>query len=44
MKKKVLRRKKTVVVMKNKVAGSFAQQIADFIKRYRPALEALAKR
>jgi hypothetical protein len=30
--------------MKNKIAHSFAQQIATFIRRYRPALEALAKR
>ena len=30
MKRKVVRRKKTVVAMKNKVADSFAQQVAGF--------------
>jgi hypothetical protein len=30
--------------MKSKITRSFAQQIAEFIGRYRPALEALAKR
>jgi hypothetical protein len=43
MKRKVVRRKKAVATMKGKVTGSFAQQVADFITRYRPALEALAK-
>jgi len=31
-------------MMKGKITGSFAQQVADFIKRYQPALETLAKR
>jgi len=30
--------------MKGKITHSFAQQVAAFIRRYRPALEALAKR
>ena len=30
--------------MKGKIGDSFAQQVAGFIKRYRPALEALSKR
>ena len=33
-----------VAAMKSKVTGSFGQQVAGFIRRYRPALEALAKR
>jgi hypothetical protein len=44
MKRKAVRRKKMVAVMKGKVTGSFAQQVAGFVRRYRPALEALAKR
>ncbi len=31
-------------VMQRKVKQSFAEQVEAFIKRYRPALEALAKR
>ena len=34
----------SVAAMKSKVTGSFGQQVAGFISRYRPALEALAKR
>jgi len=30
--------------MQSKIKQSFAQQVAAFIERYRPALEALAKR
>jgi hypothetical protein len=44
MKKKAAGRKKVVAVVKGKIAGSFAQQVAGFIRRYRPALEVLAKR
>jgi len=44
MKKKATRRKKVVAVAKGKITGSFTQQVAGFIRRYRPALEALAKR
>jgi hypothetical protein len=50
MKRKVTRRKQkkpsdiSRVEMKNKITHSFAQQIVTFIRRYRPALEALAKR
>jgi hypothetical protein len=36
--------KASPVEMKGKIARSFAQQIAAFIRRYRPALEVLAKR
>jgi len=32
------------VSRKGKVTKEFADQVAEFIKRYRPALEALAKR
>lgn len=32
------------VVMRRKVKQTFADQVDAFIKRYRPALEALAKR
>jgi len=32
------------VEMKGKITHSFAQQVAAFIRRYRPALEGLAKR
>lgn len=32
------------VEMKGKITHSFAQQVAAFIRRYRPALEVLAKR
>jgi len=31
-------------VMQRKIKRSFAEQVDDFIERYRPALEALAKR
>ncbi len=31
-------------VMRRKVTQTFAKQVEAFIKRYRPALEALAKR
>jgi hypothetical protein len=44
MKRKVAKRKKAVATMKGKVTGTFAQQVAGFVRRYRPALEALAKR
>lgn len=30
--------------MQGKIKQAFAEQVADFIERYRPALEALAKR
>jgi hypothetical protein len=30
--------------MEGKITKSFANQVAAFVKRYRPALEALAKR
>lgn len=33
-----------VTVMRHKIKQSFAAQVDAFIKRYRPALEALAKR
>ncbi|MGH7256024.1 MAG: hypothetical protein ACREI3_09625 [Nitrospirales bacterium] len=33
-----------VAAVERKVKQSFARQVAAFIKRYRPALEALAKR
>jgi hypothetical protein len=50
MRGKVFRQKqrkffKTLPVeMKGKITHSFAQQVAVFIRRYRPALEVLAKR
>lgn len=50
MRGKVFRRNRrksseiSTVGMKSKVTHSFAQQVAEFIRRYRPALEVLAKR
>lgn len=50
MRGKVFRQKRrksfetSPVEMKGKITRSFAQQVAAFIRRYRPALEVLAKR
>ena len=50
MRGKVFRRKRrksfepSPVEMKGKITHSFAQQVAAFIRRYRLALEGLAKR
>ncbi len=50
MRSKVFRRNRrkssgiSTVGMKSKITHSFAQQIATFIRRYRPALEVLAER
>jgi hypothetical protein len=50
MRGKVFRQKRrksfetSPVEMKGKITHSFAQQVAAFIRRYRPALEGLAKR
>ena len=50
MRGKVFRQKRrksfetSPVEMKGKITHSFAQQVAAFIRRYRPASEVLAKR